>query len=78
MMNKLDVYDIGAKVKIGESINAVIESICIRDNYSVEYGVSWWDGRQRRIDQLPADQVVMIDPCDLRKVRIGFLKQESK
>lgn len=45
-MKKIDVFDVGCTVFVGDHVEAVVTSILIRANSHVLYECSWWDKNQ--------------------------------
>lgn len=61
-MKIIDVLDVGTEVQIGEGVKAHITAIGIRGReHYLSYEVAWWDGRSRKVDNVPADMVVVKD-----------------
>jgi len=58
MKGKIQIYSIGAEVKIGsdKKIIATIQGICIRED-NTTYDVVWWDGDQRRSAWLYSNEI---------------------
>ena len=54
----MDVYPIGAIVKIGidRKIEGIIQGIYIRED-GVTYSIVWWDGNQRRNEWLYGNEI---------------------
>lgn len=72
-MNQIEVFRIGAPVKIGSGITGVITGVTIRQRLSVLYEVDWWDGRTRNSEYFAAFQVELDEsPSPLK---IGFVSR---
>lgn len=67
---KIEVYNIGSKVKLGEDIYGTIVSIAIHGDNSVTYECGWWSGRSYDTRWFYANQ---IEVTLSEKTKIGFV-----
>lgn len=70
-MRTLSVLCVGQPVTIGGGITALISAVLIRSDH-VSYEVAWWDGRMRKAEWFPRDQIDPIRANETLNVRCGF------
>jgi uncharacterized protein YodC (DUF2158 family) len=73
-MKNIVVMPIGTKVSLGhsleEAIDAVITSVCIKQNNYVTYECSWWSGRSNETGWFHETQFLNSD--NVERTKIGF------
>lgn len=67
---KLEVYNVGSKVKLTEDVHGTIVSIGIRANNDVTYECGWWNGRSYDTRWFHASE---IEVTLAEKTKIGFV-----
>lgn len=67
----------GDKVELADGIVGIILEVLIKDDYFVQYRISWWDGRRRCSEWLDAFEFDHEKPTQ-DMLRIGFLRDAQK
>ena len=69
MTNKIEVYKIGTKIKVGDDIPATIVGVALYTS-SIEYKIVYWDGKTRKIEWIDESE---FDTISIEtKEKIGF------
>jgi hypothetical protein len=74
--NNIRCIPIGTKVRIGKDIEGIIISIRIYYAKSVKYMVEWWDGKERREEELFPLQFTPIEDNPILAIGFHMLKQD--
>lgn len=66
----LKVLAPGTRVIIGDDIHALVTQVLISADNHIQYQCSWWDGRQRNLEWLEAEECAANESAE--RVGIGF------
>jgi uncharacterized protein YodC (DUF2158 family) len=69
-MMKLEVYNIGSKVKLTEDVEGIIIGIGINGDNNITYECGWWNGRSYDTRWFHANEIEVITA---KKTKIGFV-----
>lgn len=72
MSAEIHCYRVGTRVRIAEGITGLITAISIRCQRDVTYEVSWWNGRDQRVEWFAPWQIDEIEATE--PLKIGFPK----
>ena len=73
MINTLDIYEIGTKVKLNDGeLVAKIVTVSIHASNVIQYECAWWSGGSRVRDWFSEDDIVDVVSKDTKKNKIGF------
>lgn len=67
---KLEVYNIGSRVKLTSDVDGIIVGICIRGDNYVTYECGWWNGRSYDTKWFHSSE---IEISIGEKTKIGFI-----
>jgi len=67
---KLEVYNIGSRVKLTDDVYGTIVGINIRGDNYISYDCSWWNGRSYDCKTFHSNE---IEVSLSEKTRIGFI-----
>ena len=73
MVNTLNIYEIGTKVKLNDDdLVAKIVTVAIHASNVIQYECTWWSGETRVRDWFSEDDIVDVIEQDAKKSKIGF------
>ena len=73
MANRLDIYEVGTKVKLNDDDReAKIITVAIHASNVIQYECAWWSGEARVRDWFAEDDILEVIGSSKEKNTIGF------